>query len=95
MAAAEELGREDDVIIFGQGGEEEALPEIRDPNSPYLGDVAYFFENYGKTVVAVAEKLINGESIEDECPDWRDVCVFVDIALLTKDNINDIYPIAE
>jgi multiple sugar transport system substrate-binding protein len=93
LAAAEELGREDDIIIFGQGGEEEALPEIRDPDSPYLGDVAYFFENYGKTVVAVAEKLINGEPIEDECPDWRDVCVFVDIALLTKDNINDIYPI--
>ena len=84
LAAAEDLGREKDVVFFGQGGEAEAIPEIRDPNSPYMGAVGYFFENYGKTIVAAAEKAIKGEKL----PEF----VYVDIALLTKDNVNQFYP---
>ncbi|MBI1881167.1 MAG: sugar ABC transporter substrate-binding protein, partial [Chloroflexi bacterium] len=84
LAAVEELGREKDVVFFGQGGELEAIPEIRDSNSPYMGSVGYFFENYGKTIVATAEKLAAGE----EVPEF----VYVDIALITKDNVNEIYP---
>jgi ribose transport system substrate-binding protein len=84
LAAVEELGRQKDVVMFGEGGEAEAIPEIRDPNSPYMGSVGYFFENYGKTIVPAAEKAIKGEKL----PEF----VYVPISLLTKDNVNDFYP---
>jgi len=83
-AAAEELGRTQDVVFFGQGGEAEAIPVIRDPDSSYYGSVGYFFENYGKTIVPTAAKLVAGE----EVPEF----VYVDIAVITKDNVDDIYP---
>ena len=83
-AAAEELGRTQDVVFFGQGGEAEAIPVIRDPDSSYYGSVGYFFENYGKKIVPTAAKLVAGE----EVPEF----VYVDIAVITKDNVDDIYP---
>jgi ribose transport system substrate-binding protein len=83
-AAAQELGREKDTVFFGQGGEAEAIPVVRDPNSSYYGTVGYFFENYGKTIVPTAQKLVAGE----EVPEF----VYVDIALITKDNVDEIYP---
>jgi len=78
------LGRTQDVVFFGQGGEAEAIPVIRDPDSSYYGSVGYFFENYGKTIVPTAAKLVAGE----EVPEF----VYVDIAVITKDNVDDIYP---
>jgi ribose transport system substrate-binding protein len=83
-AAAEELGRQQDVVFFGQGAEAEAIPVIRNPESSYYGSVGYFFENYGKKIVPTAAKLLAGEDV----PEF----VYVDIALITKDNVNDFYP---
>lgn len=83
-AAAQELGREKDCVFFGQGGELEAIAEIRKPGTNYMGSVGYFFENYGKTVVATAEKILNGEKV----PEF----VYVDIALITSENVNKYYP---
>jgi ribose transport system substrate-binding protein len=86
-AAAQELGREKDAVFFGQGGEAEAIPVVRDPDSSYYGTVGYFFENYGQTIVPTAQKLLAGE----EVPEF----VYVDIALITKDNVDEIYPPSE
>jgi ribose transport system substrate-binding protein len=85
LAAVEELGRQKDTIFFGQGGELEAIPQVRDPNSPYMGTVGYFFENYGKKVIETAQKLVNGETV----PEF----VYVDIAPITKENVDQFYPL--
>jgi ribose transport system substrate-binding protein len=84
LAAVEELGRQKDTVFFGQGGELEAIPEVRDPNSPYMGTVGYFFENYGKKVIETAQKLVKGETV----PEF----VYVDIAPITKENVDQYYP---
>jgi ribose transport system substrate-binding protein len=84
LAAVEELGRQADTIFFGQGAELEAIPEIRDPESPYMGSVGYFFENYGQKIIPTAQKLVNGE----EVPEF----VYVDIAPITKENVDEYYP---
>ena len=46
--------------------------------------MGYFFENYGKFIVATAEKLVNGEDV----PEF----VYVDVAPITADNVWEYYP---
>ena len=49
-----------------------------------MGTVGYFFENYGKRVIETAQKLVSGEKV----PEF----VYVDIAPITKENVDQYYP---
>jgi ribose transport system substrate-binding protein len=52
------------VAIVGHGGSADAWPEVLDPNSPYLGTVAFFPERYGPGLVDLVVRMLKGEPIE-------------------------------
>jgi ribose transport system substrate-binding protein len=52
------------VAIVGHGCSVDAWPEILDPNSPYLGSVAFFPERYGPGLVDVIVRMLKGEFVE-------------------------------
>ena len=83
LAAAEELGIEDQVIYGSQGADATIHDTIR-TNSHYIGSTAYFPENYGTYVVPAIMKMINGIDVEDP--------LLLEHLLITADNIDDYYP---
>ena len=74
------------IVLIGTSYVEDSYLQMSNPTTNY-GSVGYFFENYGKTIVPTAAKLVAGE----EVPEF----VYVDIAVITKDNVDEIYPASE
>ena len=62
LAAAKAAGRETDVWVSGQGGEERVRQQIR-TNEHYIGDAAYFPERYGRTIVPALLDLVAGKTV--------------------------------
>ena len=83
LAAAEELGIEDQVIYGSQGADATIHDTIR-TNSHYIGSTAYFPEKYGTYVVPGIIKMINGIDVQDP--------LLLDHLLITAENIDDYYP---
>jgi ABC-type sugar transport system substrate-binding protein len=84
LTAARNSGREADVLISSTGGEAVVFPEIRKPNSAYVGTFSFFPDEWGADLLALATKLAHGESIPDTTRPARQL--FVDAA-----NINQYY----
>jgi ribose transport system substrate-binding protein len=83
LAAAKAAGREGDVWVSGQGGEERAREQIR-TNEHYLGDAAFFPERYGKTIVPAMLDLVAGRAVGP--------LLLVEPAWLDASTIDAIYP---
>ena len=83
LAAAEELGIEDQVIYGSQGADATIHDTIR-TNSHYIGSTAYFPEKYGTYVVPGIIKMINGIDVQDP--------LLLDHLLITAENIDEYYP---
>jgi len=83
LAAAKAAGREGDVWVSGQGGEERARELIR-TNEHYLGDAAYFPETYGATIVPAILDLVAGKTVQP--------LLLIDPAWLSASTIDEIYP---
>ena len=83
LAAARAAGREGDVWVSGQGGEERARELIR-TNEHYLGDAAFFPERYGKTIVPAILDLVAGKTVQP--------LLLVEPAWLDASTIDGIYP---
>ncbi len=83
LAAAEELGVEDNVVIASQGADATIHQEIRE-NPNYVGSTGYFPEAYGTYVVPAIIKMINGEDVPDP--------LFVEHVFIGEDNIDQFYP---
>jgi ribose transport system substrate-binding protein len=83
LAAAKAAGREGDVWVSGQGGEERAREQIR-TNEHYLGDAAYFPERYGRTIVPAILDLVAGKSVQ--------ALLLIEPAWLDASTIDEIYP---
>lgn len=82
--AFDTAGRGDDLeVIVAHGAEAIGHEYIRDDDR-WLGSVAYFPERYGELAVPAAIDLALGESVPEE--------ILIDHQLITKDNIDDIYP---
>jgi len=84
ICAARELGREGDVVIVGQGADRILRKEIRHPESRLVGSTAYWPEKYGKKLIQVATKILNGEPVPP--------AVYNEHIFITKDNIDEFYP---
>jgi ABC-type sugar transport system substrate-binding protein len=84
LTAARNSGREADVLISSTGGEAIVFPEIRKPNSAYVGTFSFFPDGWGKDLLELAAKLARGEQIPDITRPARQL--FVD-----ADNINQYY----
>jgi ribose transport system substrate-binding protein len=83
LAAAQAAGREGDVWVSGQGGDEASRALIRS-NEHYLGDAAYFPERYGATIVPAILDLIAGKPVQAQ--------LLIDPAWLDATTIGELYP---
>jgi ribose transport system substrate-binding protein len=63
LAAARRLGREQDVVIVGQGGDRRVREEMEKPGSPIIGSTAYEPENYGRQLIPLVLKILRGEPV--------------------------------
>jgi ribose transport system substrate-binding protein len=84
ISAAREAGREQDVVIVGQGADRIARREIRRPGSRLIGSAAYWPEHYGLKLIEVAQEILRGEPVP---PAVYNTHVFI-----TRDNIDKYYP---
>jgi ribose transport system substrate-binding protein len=55
--------RENSVVV-GHDGDPEAIREIAEGNSPYLGTVSFFPERYGRELVELLLRMQRGEAVE-------------------------------
>jgi ribose transport system substrate-binding protein len=84
ICAARELGREGDVVIVGQGADRIVRKEIRHPKSCLIGSTAYWPERYGKKLIEVALKILDGEPVPP--------AVYNEHVFITQENIDEFYP---
>jgi ABC-type sugar transport system substrate-binding protein len=54
----------DSSAVVGHDGDEEALREIAEGTSPYLGTVSFFPERYGRALVELLLRMQRGEPVE-------------------------------
>lgn len=62
LEAARSQGREQDLVIVGQGAVRQIRQEMNQPGSPIIGSTAYLPEKYGEKLIALALKILRGES---------------------------------
>jgi ribose transport system substrate-binding protein len=84
LYAAREAGREEDVIIVGQGADRIGREEIRRPNSRLIGSTAFQPEAYGKTLIAIAADILEGKPVPP--------AVYVKHTFIDSTNIDELYP---
>jgi ribose transport system substrate-binding protein len=84
LCAARELGREDDVVIVGQGADRIVREEIRHPDSRLVGSTAYWPEQYGTKLIDVALKILSGDAVPP--------AVYSKHIFISQDNIDEHYP---
>jgi ribose transport system substrate-binding protein len=84
IAAAREAGREQDVVIVGQGADRVARKEIRRPGSRLIGSAAYWPERYGQKLIEVAQEILRGDPVPP--------AVYNKHVFITKENIDEYYP---
>lgn len=65
IEAARQLGRENDIITVGQGGNLIAN-ELQHPNPRMVASVAYHPEQYGEHLMDLAMRMIGGERVARE-----------------------------
>lgn len=84
LRAARRLGREEDVVIVGQGADRRVREELRRGNSRIIGSTAYRPEKYGEKLRELAQKILNGESVPP--------AVYIDHVFVTPENVDRFYP---
>jgi ribose transport system substrate-binding protein len=68
LSAAESAGRIDDVFVSSQGLDSGAVCGMRKYPDAWIGDTAYFPENYGTVVIPAIVKAAKGEKIPATLP---------------------------
>lgn len=61
LLAARQLGREQDIVLTGQGGDRSLREELAKPNSRIIGATTYHPERYGAELIRLALKILRGE----------------------------------
>jgi ribose transport system substrate-binding protein len=84
ISAARHVGREDHVVIVGQGADRIVRREIRRPGSRLIGSTAYWPEQYGRRLIDVALQILSGEPVPP--------AVYNKHVFITRDNIDAYYP---
>jgi ribose transport system substrate-binding protein len=84
ICAARELGREDDVVIVGQGADRIVRKEIRHPDSRLVGSTAYWPDQYGAKLIDVALKILSGDAVPP--------AVYSEHIFVSQENIDEHYP---
>lgn len=82
--AMEACGRDLRLAIVGQGGSREGRAEMRKPDSPLLGSVAYFPEKFGTQIIPLALNILAGKPVSP--------AVYVNHMFLSRENVDHFYP---
>lgn len=84
LLAAQETGREDDVVLVGQGADRRVREEIRRADSRIIGSTAYMPEKYGAKLIELALQILRGEPVPP--------AVYSDNVFIHAGNIDLYYP---
>jgi ribose transport system substrate-binding protein len=84
LRAFEEAGLLNECAVFGQGGSVDARAELRRPGTRLIGTVAYFPENYGPELMALAAGILGNKPTPN--------AVLIAHRMLTPANVNHVYP---
>ncbi|MEP7286875.1 MAG: substrate-binding domain-containing protein [Chloroflexota bacterium] len=84
LLATQQVGREADVIIVGQGADRRVREEIRREGSRIIGSTAYMPEKYGGKLIDLALKILRGEPVPP--------AVYSDNVFIHAGNIEVYYP---
>jgi ribose transport system substrate-binding protein len=87
LQAARKAGRESDLVIVGQGADRLIHDEIRNPDSRIIGSTAYMPEKYGKQLLDISLRILNGESVPP--------ALYIEQVFIDKTNIDLYYPLNE
>lgn len=85
VEAARALGRSNQIVVVGQGGDRLGRAEIRRPDSPMIGTTAYMPERYGERLIDIAINILHGISVPP--------AIYIEHVFLTKENLDNYYPI--
>jgi ribose transport system substrate-binding protein len=83
IAAAKAVGRGNDVFVVASGADTSSCSQIRN-NPQWVGDVAYFPEQYAGLAVPAAIALAKGQSVA--------AALYLKNVFITKANIDQYYP---
>jgi ribose transport system substrate-binding protein len=83
LRAFEEAGRTCEYVAVSQNASEEAREEMRRAGTRLIGSVAYFPENYGAEIVALALDILHHKPVPP--------AVFTRHHLITPDNVDHFY----
>ncbi|HEY6990988.1 MAG TPA: sugar ABC transporter substrate-binding protein [Bryobacteraceae bacterium] len=84
LRAFEEAGAAESCVVMGQNASAEARAELRKPGTRLIGSVAYFPERYGDEVIPLCLDVLQRKPTPP--------AVFVRHELVTKENVNRLYP---
>jgi ribose transport system substrate-binding protein len=83
LRAFEEAGRAEDCAAVSQNASEDAREEMRRAGTRLIGSVAYFPENYGPEIIALALDILNHRPVPP--------AVFTRHHLITPENVSHVY----
>jgi ribose transport system substrate-binding protein len=84
LCAAREAGREQDVVIVGQGADRIVRKELKRQDSRLIGSSAYWPERYGEKLMEVALGILRGDPVPP--------AVYNKHVFITHENIETYYP---
>ena len=84
LSAAREAGREQDVVIVGQGADRIVRKELLRPDSRLIGSSAYWPERYGGKLIDVALGILRSDPVPP--------AVYNKHVFITHENIETYYP---
>jgi ribose transport system substrate-binding protein len=83
LRAFDEAGRTSECVAVSQNASEEAREEMRRAGTRLIGSVAYFPENYGAEIIALALDILHHKPVPP--------AVFTRHHLITPDNVDHFY----
>jgi ribose transport system substrate-binding protein len=84
LRAFQEAGRAECCAIMGQNASPEGRRELRQPNTAFVGSVAYFPEHYGEDVIRLSLEILSLRPVPP--------AVFVQHKLVTLSTVDHYYP---
>lgn len=84
LEAAQKLGREDHVLIVGQGADRRLRDELRRPHTRIIGSTAFHPDRYGEKLIEIALKILSGEPVPP--------AVYIQHTFIDADNVDQHYP---
>src|SRR5438874_3668192 len=84
LRAFQEAGRTENCVIMGQNASPRGRAELRQPQTRFVGSVAYFPERYGENLIRVSLDILNQRPVPP--------AVFVEHKLITPASVDHYYP---